>query len=333
MDIDIVVPWVDGSDPAWLKEKNKYSPAQIDDSNSANRFRDLGLMKYWFRGIEKYIPWFHKLYFVTWGHIPDFLNTEDPKLQIVRHEDFIPKEWLPTFSSHAIELNIHRISGLSEYFVYFNDDTYVTKELSSDYFFRNGLPCTQATEIPLGFIGKPEIWSYAAVNDIAIINKHFKKSQQDREKRKRFLCSEYPFKDNLRTFLFRYLIPDYYSGFKNFHSPAAFRKESFREVWENEPEILARTSGHRFRNQEDVNQWLVQWWQIVSGAFEPRGTNTCNFGLSAETADSICDAIKNSRYDMICVNDPEDVDEAERLVEQIKNAFESILPQKSSFER
>ena len=124
MDIDVVVPWVDGSDSKWIREKNKYSPDRIDDSNSANRFRDWGLMKYWFRGIEKYIPWFHKLYFVTWGHIPDFLNIDYPRLQIVRHEEYIPHEWLPTFSSHTIELNVHRISGLAEHFIYFNDDTY-----------------------------------------------------------------------------------------------------------------------------------------------------------------------------------------------------------------
>ena len=333
MDIDVVVPWVDGSDSKWIREKNKYSPDRIDDSNSANRFRDWGLMKYWFRGIEKYIPWFHKLYFVTWGHIPDFLNIDYPRLQIVRHEEYIPHEWLPTFSSHTIELNVHRISGLAEHFIYFNDDTYLTKELPPEYFFKNGLPCAQATEIPLGFIGKPVIWSYAAANDIGVINKHFKKGKQGRKVVEQFINVQYPVKDNLRTLLFKYLIPDYYSGFKNFHCPAAFMKETFRQVWENEPEILSNTSSHKFRNCEDVNQWLMQWWQIASGAFEPRRTNTRNFELSEQTVKAVCDAIKKREYDMICVNDPDSVSNSDELVEQLRNAFENSLLEKSLFER
>lgn len=333
MDIDVVVLWVDGSDPEWLKEKNKYSPVRIDDSNSVNRFRDLGLMKYWFRGIEKYIPWFHKLYFVTWGHVPDFLNTDNPRLQIVKHQDFIPHEWLPTFSSHTIELNIHRIQGLSEHFIYFNDDTYLTRNLSTEYFFKDNLPCAQATEIPLGFIGKPAIWSYAAANDIGLINKHFNKAAGSRKKQKQFVNRQYSFKDNLRTLAFHYLIPDHYSGFKNFHCPAAFLKETFRQVWENEPEILADTSSHQFRNCEDVNQWLMQWWQLVSGNFTPRATNTRNFELTDKTVQSICDSIVKSSYDMICVNDPETIPNSFELVDKLKCAFEITLPEKSTFER
>ena len=57
-----------------------------------------------------------KIHFVTWGHIPEWLNTEHPKLNIVRHEDFIPEKFRPTFNSHTIEWNFHRIPGLAEKF-------------------------------------------------------------------------------------------------------------------------------------------------------------------------------------------------------------------------
>lgn len=57
MDIDIVIPWVDGSDSAWQAEKAKYSGKRTDDSDSVNRYRDWGLMPYWFRSIESYAPW------------------------------------------------------------------------------------------------------------------------------------------------------------------------------------------------------------------------------------------------------------------------------------
>ena len=71
--IDFVVLWVDGNDPAWQSEKAKYSPQKTDDSNSANRFRDWGLMPYWFRAIEKFTPWVRKIHFVTWDTFRSFL--------------------------------------------------------------------------------------------------------------------------------------------------------------------------------------------------------------------------------------------------------------------
>ncbi|MEI3411918.1 MAG: hypothetical protein V8Q57_00820 [Blautia sp.] len=56
----------------------------------------------------------NQIYFVTWGHLPNWLNISHPKLKVVRHEEFIPPDYLPTFSSNSIELNLHRIKGLSK---------------------------------------------------------------------------------------------------------------------------------------------------------------------------------------------------------------------------
>ena len=91
LDVDVVVLWVDGSDPDWLAEKRKYDAKESADSNGLFRFRDYGLMKYWFRAIEKYMPWVRKIHFVTWGHLPPFLNTANPRLNIVRHQDYMPE--------------------------------------------------------------------------------------------------------------------------------------------------------------------------------------------------------------------------------------------------
>ena len=90
MDVDIVVLWVDGNDPQWLEEKRHFEmETDWAAQNAGNRFRDWGLMRYWFRSIEKNAPWARRIHFVTWGHLPDFLNTEHPKLHIVNHKDFI----------------------------------------------------------------------------------------------------------------------------------------------------------------------------------------------------------------------------------------------------
>src|SRR5574344_1149949 len=139
--IDFVIPWVDGTDENWILEKNKFDNMNdINLDNGESRYRDWQLLKYWFRGVEKYAPWVHKIYFITWGHIPNWLNVNNEKIVIVNHKDYIPDKYLPTFNSHTIELNMHRIKNLSENFVYFNDDTFIINKVDQNDFFRKNLP-------------------------------------------------------------------------------------------------------------------------------------------------------------------------------------------------
>ena len=110
------------------------------------RYRDWETLRYWFRGVEKFAPWVNKIYFVTCGHVPSWLNLDADKLVHVKHSDYIPEEYLPTFSSHPIELNVNRIRGLSEHFVYFNDDTFLCRSIPKEIFYRDGKPVHQARE-------------------------------------------------------------------------------------------------------------------------------------------------------------------------------------------
>lgn len=333
MDIDFVVLWVDGNDPAWQKEKAKYSPQKVDDSNNRNRYRDWGLMPYWFRAIEAYAPWVRKIHFVTWGHIPAFLNTNHPKLHIVRHDEFIPKEYLPTFSSHTIEMNIHRIEGLAEHFVYFNDDMFITQKLPPSYFFKNNMPCLYYTEIPMVYSGKMEVWQYASANDLCIINSHFNKVESVKKNIFKYLNFRYAAKDNLRSFLFFIGNPRQFIGFKNFHSPAAYRKATFAKVWDLEPTILDETCSHRFRDPRDVNQWLALWWQLASGEFAPKKMKCATFSPSIDRVEKTCSAITEGTFDMICINDSASEDDFEIIASRIIGAFKKVLPEKSSFEK
>lgn len=66
---------------------------------------------------------------------PPWLDLENPRLRIVRQSEFVPREFLPTFSSITIEHFLWRIPGLSEYFLYANDDMMFGKPLSPDFFF------------------------------------------------------------------------------------------------------------------------------------------------------------------------------------------------------
>ena len=333
MDIDFVVLWVDGNDPAWQAEKAKYQGRTLDDSNSANRFRDWGLMPYWFRAVEKFTPWVRRIHFVTCGHVPAFLDLDHPKLHHVKHTDFLPSEVLPTFSSHAIEMNIHRIPGLAEHFVYLNDDTYILRSMPETAFFRDGLPCTYGGEYPIELVGEIGIWQHAAVNDLGVINAHFDKRTQVKQFGGKYANRTYRWQDNLRTRAVEKLFPNYFTGFKNLHAPAAYTKSTFAAVWTAESELLARTTAHRFRSAEDVNQWVCLWWQVASGQFAPFDTDNVVSCADADTVAGLCRIIRQQSHDMLCINDPETPVNFEGLSAQLRAAFETILPEKSGFER
>ncbi len=331
--IDFVVLWVDGNDPAWQKEKAQYSPKKTDDSNSANRFRDWGLMPYWFRAIEKFTPWVRKIHFVTWGHLPEFLDTTNPKLNIVKHSDFMPEGTLPTFSSHALEVNLHRIPDLAENFVYFNDDMFILRPMSEEAFFKDGLPCTYGREVPMPFIGEIGIWQHASANNMGIINKHFDKRIQFSLYKDKYLNKAHRWQDNLRSFMLWKLFPNFFYGFENLHAPGAYCKKTFEEVWEKEPDILNSTSFNKFRQASDLNQWVMLWWQVASGKFHPYCTDNFVSCADEHTTALLCDIIENQEHDMICINDPEKDVDFDVISEKVRNSFQKILPEKSSFEK
>ena len=333
MGIDFVILWVDGNDPKWQSEKSKYDSNINDDSNSVIRYRDWGLLPYWFRSVEKFTPWVNKIHFVTWGHIPEFLNVNNPKLNIVNHTDFIPSEYLPTFSSHTIELNIHRIPGISDKFVYFNDDMFIVRHMDEASFFNDDLPCTYGGEVPMAFRGDTGIWLHAAVNNMGVINDHFNKKEQVKSFSKKYMNRNYRWQDNVRTFVTEKFFPDHFLGFKNLHAPGAYLKNTFEEVWEAESDLLNKTSSHKFRSADDVNQWVMLWWQIASGRFSPYNTDNLVCSVNKNTLDFLCNVIKNQSNDMICVNDGAYDIDFQYLSEELKSAFQTILPEKSSFEK
>ena len=176
MEIDFVVTWVDMDDPKWKEEFYKYSD-KIDNSvneKSEARFRDYGFLKYWFRGVDLFAPWVRKVHFVTSGQKPEWLNIDHPKLNMVSHKDYIPEEYLPVFNSNLIEIYMHKIPDLSEQFVYFNDDFFITNHLSPTRFFENGLPKDIAA-----FRKNTGISQFEKMlkNNIRLINKHFDKRE------------------------------------------------------------------------------------------------------------------------------------------------------------
>lgn len=332
MDIDVVILWVDGSDPNWLSEKRKYEKSGIN-TDDVYLYRDYGLMQYWFRAIESFLPWVRKIHFVTWGHLPSFLNLDNPKLDIVLHQDFMPEGTLPCFNSTALEMNIFRIKGLSEHFIYFNDDMFILRSMKrTDFFTEKGYPCCQFTESPPIHKGNRGPWQMHYVNGMNIINQHFQKKQCQRGNFNKCFNIKYPWYDNIRSLALKLLFPEYFTGFKTFHIPAPFCRKTFENIWNKEASYLTEVSKHRFRDYQDVNQWLAIWWQLAEGNFYPRRMNSVNKGVNRNSVDDVCELIKGQKCEMICINDDLDKESFPIATKKLQNAFNTILPHKCSFE-
>lgn len=331
-DIDFVVTWVNGNDPEWKKEKVLYETKHNKDemfsawSNPLSRYRDWETLRYWFRGVECFAPWVNKIHFVTWGHLPEWLNERHPKLHVVKHEDYIPKKYLPTFNSHTIEWNMHRIPGLTERFVYFNDDMFLINPVKETDFFRQGSPCETAGSSIV--ILKTDDGN-ADINNMKVINKYFdKKRVLTRFWGKWFLPI---YRDRLvRTLL---LLPwDFFTGMYYDHLCSPHLKSTFAKLWELEAELLDNTCNCRFRESNNVNHWLAREWNIVSGNFIPKDAR---FGKSffKPIDEEICTAIIRSKYKCICINDVE-CDERNFIRQKhiLQKVFEKKFPTKSGFE-
>lgn len=326
--IDFVVTWVDGGDPAWQAEKANYR----GDGDSRNiRYRDWDNLRYWFRAVEAYAPWVSRIHFVTWGHVPVWLNTEHPKLHIVNHREFIPAEYLPTFSSHPIELNLHRIEGLAEQFVYFNDDFFLTAPVKPADFFYKGLPCDSLEEMPVDLSWRNLMVSVNS-NDVLFVNQHFVKP----ECRKRHLSKWYPWKTPAvaaKNLLLSRVSRRYFFGLNVHHLPQAYRKETLEAVWELEPQWLHETCTHKFRDASDVSQCVFKFYQLATGKFHPSNKRKYGKwfpgGLDAQGA---ADAIRRKKYRYICFNDSDKID-FEATKQTIHAAFEAVLPNPCAFEK
>ena len=264
--IDFVITWVDNSDQAWIEEKARYHTLDGTDDNE-ERYRNWGLLKFWFRGVEKFAPWVRKIHFITWGHLPSWLNTEHEKLHIVRHEDYIPKEYLPVFNSNLIEIYMHKIEGLSENFVYFNDDFFLTGKVQKEMFFKDGKPCDMLAFQPVVANPLNPVMSHLYLNNSLVLCKHFNKRENVMAHPGNYFKIGYPplyFCYNMLELAF-----PLYTGFYTVHGPFPFCKATFEEIWEKEGEALQAMSHNRFRSNTDLTPYLFREWQKLSNNFKP----------------------------------------------------------------
>lgn len=336
--IDFVMIWVDGGDPVWRRQKAKYSGEVIEDvtDDRDSRYRDWDNLRYWFRAVEKFAPWVNKVYFITEGHVPAWLNLDCEKLVHVKHSDYMPQEYLPTFSSHPIELNIHRIKGISEKIVYFNDDMFLTDTVTPELFFKNGKPVHPPRLY--GILPKKDggIMTHIYVNMTAVINQHFSMHSVVKQNAGKWFN---PFRIGMKNFVcnvFNYHYPEFV-GLANEHLPVPILRSTIETVWKAEPELLDMVSRRKFRNSRDVSQYMFRYWQLASGNFAPINVKKLGRAISIRPQnETITNAIRHHTYKMLCLNDMDllpSQSDFERAKQEIIDAFEDVLSEKSTFEK
>lgn len=326
-EIDFIIPWVDGSDPAWRKEFAAARHLDTEDASVA-RYRDWQTLRYWFRGVERFAPWVRRIHFVTWGHLPAWLDTSHPKLHVVAHRDYLPAEYLPTFNSNTILLNLHRIEGLSEQAVVFNDDMFLCRPAAPDQFFRRGLPRDMARlSIPA-----PEYFTHTILNDRILIAARYRTHEVLRRHPAKWFSPRYGAANLMKTLL---LAPwSVLPGLHDHHMPQAYLRSSFERAWQTWGAELDATCRRQFRTAEDLSEWLVRYDVLCRGEFIPVSMRDCLLSdLNETTLERICRAIETAACRMICINDSTAIRSEEAVRRRLCAAFERLLPDPSSFER
>lgn len=153
--IDLVYTWVDGNDPSWQADILQYQQALSDNPLATERsahaacYKSRDELLYSLRSVALYAGFINRIHIVTAGQVPDWLNTDHPNINLVFHQDiFCDRSVLPTFNANAIESQLQHIPGLSEHFLYLNDDVFFGRQASpGDYFQQDGSPVFYQSEL------------------------------------------------------------------------------------------------------------------------------------------------------------------------------------------
>ncbi|HFI0407824.1 TPA: Stealth CR1 domain-containing protein [Streptococcus suis] len=325
--IDFIITWVDGNDLSWQKSKQFFSGTENEDMNSIARFRDWEILQYWFRSVEMNAPWVNKIFFVTEGHVPKWLNTKNDKLVVLKHSDYIDSKYLPTFNSNVIELNFDKIPGLSRFFVNFNDDMFINSIVKETDFFENDLPKDSGIFSPI--VPKRKTISSIVQNNIEIINDYFDSRKVLRSNFLKFFNLKYKkhLVKNLCILPWKNIL-----GFYDNHIPVSYDLSIFRKVIKLEQQTIEDLSTHRFRTKEDINHWLVRYWQLCEGHFTPRSVDFGKLFRISSEIEQIENELIDGRHKVICLNDGDGEQDFELNKQRLISAFEKKFPEKSSFE-
>ena len=310
MEIDLVYLWVNGNDPVW-QAKRQAVAGSVETRSSANckgRYVDNGELKYSLRSIELYAPWIRKIFIVTDNQVPEWLDTTNPKIQIVDHTEILPQESLPCFNSVIIEHFIHRIPGLSEYFLLANDDTLLNRPVTPDTFFGpDGFPIVRMIRKRFR-----KFWLWFRVKVLKReLNNHIKKIANAAKLVER-----------------KYGV---YYGSRTHHNIDSYRKNDYERVFNIFKDAIQPTLTHHIRNDKDINRHIYSYAPLAEKRAHVEYVDKyTSFSLQIHEADKY-EEMERCNPIFLCMNDSQFAQDSdrERAVEFLKKRF----PEKSQFEK
>ncbi|SDR09582.1 Stealth protein CR4, conserved region 4 [Arthrobacter crystallopoietes] len=309
--IDVVYTWVDGGDPEWQARKaealSRMQPGGLNEfSANDERYRSHDELRYSLRSLDYFAPWINHVYLVTAEQIPEWLATSNPRITVVDHQEIFPDGALPTFNSHAIEARLHHIPGLSEHFLYLNDDVFFGRQVQPELFFEGSglsrffLSEQQVDEDPPNSADLPV--DSAAKQNRALIEQRFGRTVR----------------------------------FKFKHAAHSERVSTLRQVEQDFPAKHAETSRSQFRSPSDISipSSLAHYYGYMIGAAVPGNLKYryCDIGDGSAQA-KLLRLLRDRDADVFCLNEiggsPIDRASQDQLVQQFLRAY---FPVPSSFE-
>ena len=302
--IDLVYLWVNGNDEKWQKEKLKWQQKMgIESGDEVNpcRFIDNEELRYSLRSIEQNAPWINKIFIVTNGQIPSWLDTSHPKIQIITHDQIMPKDALPTFNSNAISTSIINIPDLSEHFLYSNDDCFIAKPVEPDFFFnKKGLPIIRLMK---------HNWSDEQINSRIYENNVVYSAKLISEKFGK------------------------YKPYTSIHNIMPFKKRNIKKCIAEFKEEFESTLHCRFRAKNHLMFTIVHFYSVVNklGILKVTQKNDVAAVINISSNANMHNLIEKANPYLFCLNDDENVLQDNR--QRVKNFLANIFPVVQKWEK
>ncbi|WP_460855846.1 stealth family protein, partial [Nocardiopsis coralliicola] len=316
--VDAVYTWVDGDDPEWQAKRDRHlggSGELNPTSASSSRYTARDELRYSLRSLEMYAGFVRDVYIVTDGQCPPWLRATARQVQartgrrvrVVDHKEiFADPSVLPVFNSHAIETQLHHIEGLSEHYIYLNDDMFFGRHTTPTTFFHpNGIAKVFPSPFQFG-LGAPLLDDQPV--DVAAKNN------------RRLLAADFP---AFPTHKFK-------------HAPYPQLRSVLEELEAHYPAEFARTAASRFRRPEDiaVASSLHHTYALLTGRAVPSKVRSAYVNLADREglAGAFAALLHNRHPETICTNDTSPVEDEEYTARQLRAFLDAYFPFPSSLE-